>query len=342
MNGKVLIVGGDGHFGRLLIEDLRHHTDCEIVIGNRRSANLFDTSSVERALSGVAVAICAAGPFQELPTTLAESCLRLGIHYVDFADDRHFVRRIHSLVAKWPDPQTAVCTAWSTVSALSGLLTRIAAHASERIDEIYIHMAPGNRVQRGGSTITSLLHSVGISFTICRDGKWQTAHGWSAGRDYVFPPPIGRHRGYLVDVPDHESFPALFGAQTVEFSTSSELRFLNTAVSSSAWFVKRGIVRSWAPWSRVFQAGIALFATAGHDWGGVGVEVFGPKMHRRVSVVADSGGQRIAVMPAAIMTELLLSGFKQSGLVSPGDWLTAEQLQQACTVRGFRLTVEDL
>jgi hypothetical protein len=342
MNRKVLIVGGNGHFGRLLAEDLRQHTDCDVVIGNRRSANLFDPSSIKRALSGVSVAICVAGPFQEIPTTLAESCLRLGIHYVDFADDRTFVRKIHSLVKKSPDVQSAVCTAWSTVSALSGLLTSIAAEASNQIDEIYIHMAPGNRLPRGRGTITSFLHSVGTSFTLCRNGKWQTVRGWSSGRDYIFPPPIGRHRGFLVDVPDHEFFPALFGAQTVEFRTSSELRFLNTAVSSIAWFVRRGIVRSWVPLSGLFQAGAALFATTGHDWGGVGVEVFGPKVHRRVSVVADSGGQRIAVMPAAIMTELLLSGSQQTGLISPAGWLTVNQLHKACTARGFRLIVEDL
>jgi len=147
MNRRVLIVGGNGHFGRLLAEDLRQHTDCEIVIGGRRSANLFDASSIERALSGVAVAICVAGPFQDLPTTLAEVCLNLGIHYVDFADDRTFVRKIHSLVSKLPNVHSAVCTAWSTVSALSGLLTGIAAEASNQIDQIYIHMAPGTPSQ---------------------------------------------------------------------------------------------------------------------------------------------------------------------------------------------------
>src|SRR5689334_13281461 len=123
MNRKVLVVGASGHFGRLLTEDLRQNTKCEIVIGNRRSTNLFDLNSVERALCGVAVAICVAVPFQQLPTTLAESCLRLGIHYIDFADDRAFVRKIHSLVEKCPQTESAVYTAWSTVSALSGLLT---------------------------------------------------------------------------------------------------------------------------------------------------------------------------------------------------------------------------
>jgi saccharopine dehydrogenase-like NADP-dependent oxidoreductase len=342
MNRKVLIVGGAGHFGRLLAEDLHRHIDCEIVIVDRTSANLFNPASVEGALSGVAVAICVAGPFQELPTTLAESCLRLGIHYIDFADDRHFVRKIHSLVDKHQNPQSAVCTAWSTVSALSALLTHIAARSSGEIDEIYIHMAPGNRLPRGAGTIASFLHSVGTPFTICRHGQWQTALGWSAARDYLFPAPIGRRRGYLVDVPDHEFFPELFEARTVEFRTSSELQFLNMAVSSLAWFVKRGLVRSWTPWARAFQAGTALFAMAGHDWGGVGVEVYGSKLHRRASVVADSGGQSIAVMPAAIMTEMLLAESKYAGRISPVDWLAADPLSEACAMRGFRLIVEDL
>jgi hypothetical protein len=341
MKPKVLIVGGSGHFGRLLAEDLRH-TNCELVIGNRISTNLSDPSSLEHRLAGVSVAICVAGPFQELPTTLAELCLRRGIHYIDFADDRHFVRKIHSLVEKMSDPPAAVCTAWSTVSALSGLLTATAVKGSSEIDEIYIHMAPGNRVPRGTGTIASLLHSVGTSFTICRAGQWRSIRGWSSGRDYDFPPPVGRRRGYLVDVPDHERFPSLFVARTVEFRTSSELQVLNAAVTSLAWCVKRGLVRSWAPWSRVFQNAAALFGVAGHDWGGVGVEVFGTNIHRRASVVADTGGQRIAVMPAAIMTELLVAGSKRRGLISPADWLTTDELREACAKRGFRLIVEDL
>ena len=80
----------------------------------------------------------------------------------------------------------------------------------------------------------------------------------------------------------------------------------------------------------------------GHDWGGVGVEVVGRNGRHRVSVVADSGGQRIAVMPASVMTALLLSGSQHRGLVSPADWLTREELTEECSKRGFRLIVEEL
>ena len=85
---KVLIVGGTGYFGRLLVEDLRRHTDCELIVAGRNSADLRNPASLEAALKGASIAICAAGPFQALPTTLAELCLRDGIHYIDLADDR--------------------------------------------------------------------------------------------------------------------------------------------------------------------------------------------------------------------------------------------------------------
>jgi len=337
--GKVLVVGGTGHFGRLLVEDLRRHTDCELMVAGRRSADLSNPVSLEAVLRGVSVAICAAGPFQTLPTTLVELCLRRGIHYIDLADDRGFVSKIRSLVAAQNEPLAAVCTGWSTVSALSGILARIGAAGCETVDSIYIHMAPGNRVPRSVGTIASLLHSVGKPFKVLRNGSWCTVRGWSEGRDYVFPEPIGRRRGYLVDVPDHEFFPELFHARTVEFRTASELHILNLAVSSLGWSVRTGMVRNWVPWSRIFQRAAALLGFMGHGWGGVGVEVAGPNGRRSLSVVADSGGQRIAVMPACVMTALLLSGSIHRGLVSPADWLTREELIKECEKRRFRLIV---
>src|ERR1041385_5049668 len=201
-------------------------------------------------------------------------------------------------------------------------------------------MAPGNRVPRSAGTIASLLHSVGQPFNVLRNGSWWTVRGWSGGQDFLFPAPIGRRRGYLVDVPDHEFFPDLFHARTVEFRTASELRVLNLAVSSLGWFVRTGLVGSWVSSSRIFQRAAALLGSIGHDWGGVAVEVAGPNGRRSLSVMADSGGQRIAVMPACVMTALLLSGSIHRGLVSPADWLTREQLVAECEKRGFRLIAE--
>jgi len=339
---KVLVVGGTGHFGRLLMEDLRRYTDCDLVVGNRTVAELWNPVLLDAALSGVAVAICAAGPFQSLPTTLPELCLGRAIHYIDLADDRDFVRRVRNLVPHQDNDLPGVCPGWSTVSALSGLLAQIGAAGLGNIDAIHIHMAAGNRLPRGRGTVASLLHSVGRPFNVCRNGRWQTVHGWSEPRNFLFPLPIGLRCGYLVDVPDHELFPQLFDARTVEFRTASELRILNLATSFLGWCVREGLVRSWSSWSRTLQRAAAIPGFSGHDWGAVGVEVIGSGGHRRVMVIADSGGQRIAAMPASIMTAALLSGASHHGLVSPATWLTPEQLRAECRKRGFQLIVEDL
>src|SRR5207302_4392034 len=136
------------------------------------------------------------------------------IHYIDLADDRGFVRKVRSLAHG--APASAVCTGWSTVSALSGAMVRIAAQDSAAIDSIQIHMAPGNRGARNMATIASLMHSIGQQFGIFRDGAWRTVTAWSQPRDFLFPQPIGIRRGFIVDVPDHEPFPDLFGSRTAD------------------------------------------------------------------------------------------------------------------------------
>ncbi len=346
----VLVIGGTGFFGRLLIDDLSRQVDCDLSVASRRPlqscrfktvvADLHDPDSLDRALEGVTVAICAAGPYQELPALLVQSCLNRGIHYIDMSDDRSFVRNVASIASSHKDPASAVCTGWSTVPALSGLLVRIASAGMRSVESIHIQMAPGNRGARQSATIASLLHSVGRTFLMFRNGAWTPVRGWSEPRDFSFPSPIGKRRGYLVDVPDHEIFPKVFGARTVEFRAGSELRALNGCLS-----LMQLTHRSFAPYSVVFQRAAAMLSWMGHDSGAIGVEVTGDK-RVRACIVATSGGERMAVMPASVMTGSLLSRSADRraprGLVSWTDWLTEEQLRSEGAKRGFELIVDAL
>jgi hypothetical protein len=329
-----------------LIQDLLLYSNCDLVVSSRHprhsdrfrtvAADLTDLKSLENSLSGVDVAICAAGPYQHLPTLLCELCIDRGIHYIDLADDRSFVRQIQALAAS-RKCESAICTAWSTVSALSGALVRIASHEMTAMKSIYIHMAPGNRGARQAGTITSLMHSVGRTITIWRDGTSHVATGWSEPRDYRFPAPVGVRTGYLVDVPDHDLFPQLFSADTVEFRTSSELTSQNRILS----LLSRSR-HNYVSWSPFIQRGAALLSWIGHDWGAVGVEVHGSS-HCRVSVVAETHAPRLAVLPAAVTAISLLSQPGQHrGLVPHADWISTGQLNEECRKRGFILAMEKM
>src|SRR3989338_7131705 len=187
---KVLVVGAGGYFGSLLVQELLEYTDCHVIAAGRdherlsknlhqfKSARLSfevidlkDARSVESLLNEIQVAICAAGPFQKLPLTLLELCLEKKIHYIDFSDDRQFVKKVHEAVKRVSVKENlpVVCSGWSTLPALTGVLTRIAVKDFEKVTSINIQMAPDNRSPRAGATVASLLSSVGSSFSIWRN-----------------------------------------------------------------------------------------------------------------------------------------------------------------------------
>ena len=362
---RLLLVGGSGYFGCALASELLRDTECELILAGRnrvkleharrtlgshprvqtRVLDLHLPDTIVPALSGVDVAVCAAGPFQRLPITLAELCLERGIPYLDLADDRGFVARVRDAAAKG-DQGPAVCSGWSAVPALSGVLARIATEGLDRVASIDVQIAPGNRAPRQAGTVASLLASVGRAFLVSTPGGWREVRGWSEPGSFPFPPPIGPRTGYLVDVPDHELFPAIFDAGRVEFRVGAELALLNRGLSALAWLSRRGMVRDWTRWTPVFRASMAVLGWMGHDWGAVGVKVTGTcaarPLVRRACVVAERHGHRIPVMPAAIMAADLLAGRVHGGLVPVDRWLDRPRLETECRRRGYRLLVEDL
>jgi saccharopine dehydrogenase-like NADP-dependent oxidoreductase len=283
----ILVVGASGYFGSLLVEDLLRHTDANVWVGARGRrglemllrrfgpdlsqrlipcvCDLAQPASVEAVLPQVDVAICAAGPYQRLPLTLLESCVKHGVPYIDMADDRGFFVKAQDWVAQRDGtPLPTLCIGWSAVPALSGLLARMAVEGMDRVDALFIQIAPGNRFPRNEGTVSSLLASLGKPCRLWREGEWREVPGWSEPRAFQFPLPIGPRRGYLVDVPDHEIFPALFHARRVEFRVGSELAVLNHGASALAW-LSRELAIHWGAWAGWLAPVMGVLGFLGHD-----------------------------------------------------------------------------
>ena len=356
----MLVVGAGGYFGRQLVEELLSETSARVIAAGRDVArleqtfcdrlgegsrlsvtrvDLHDGSTVEAALHGVGVCIGAAGPFQKLPQTLLHAALAREVAYIDLSDDRRFCDVV---LARAADAAVPVATGWSVLPALVGVLARRATEAFDVVTSLDLSIAPGNRMPRAHGTVASLLASVGRPIEVWRDGACLTVSGWSEPAPFDYPAPVGRRKGWLVDVPGLDVLGRTFGADRVEFRVGGEIGFLNVLVSALAWPVRWRIVPSWVPCAGLLRCGMALFGRFGTSVGAVGVEASGRRaghgVRTRVTLVAEHDGHRIPVLPAVEMARHLLDGSEpRTGPLPPHDWIGWDDLLVSCERRGYRL-----
>lgn len=353
MSGRVLVVGGLGFFGRLLVAELLRETEARVVVGGRRRADfeafrgacaggerlsftpvdLRRTEDAAAAVAGADLAVCAAGPSQGLPPTLAQACLGADVPYLDLADDRAFVARARALAR--PEGPTFF-PGCSTSPALTAALTAVAVAGRGPVDTIRVALAAGNAARRQEATIASLLESVGAPLRLRAGAGWRETAGWTEPAVFAFPPPIGPRTGRLVDVADHDLLPALFGAQSAEFRVAPEFAPLGGVLAALGGLRRRGLLGDLRRWTSAFRLGLAALSGLGHEWGALGVEA-----GRRVWLVADHEAPAMAVLPAVVMARRILAGAAPRGLVPLADWLPRAELERECARRGWRLVVEE-
>ena len=110
---RVVVYGGDGFFGRLVVEDLLKYSSAEIIVASRHpnagtfqpfetrvhkiESDINDYASALSTIEGAGVVVNCIGPFQGQTLNLLRACIEKHVAYVDVADDRDFVVRCHQL-----------------------------------------------------------------------------------------------------------------------------------------------------------------------------------------------------------------------------------------------------
>jgi len=358
---RVVVYGGNGFFGRIIVDDLLRHTTARIEIASRSGrtvefpgfeyrvrsveSDLRNEASVLRTIAGADLVIVAAGPFQGMPQTVLQACIAECVPYIDVGDDRDFVRRAYALAESEGTPKGMVALiGCSVVPGLTSLLTRFAQDTVPRIIQTKICISPGTRHPRGPGSFACLLSTIGREYTAPADGNEEPVTGWTQPERVSFPIPMGDRTVYrVVDIADHFIQPRYFGTQTIEFRIGSELSALNLLLS----VVRRlrqafGIgVSGLVPISRLLVHVAALF---GSTAGGVMVEVAGHAggEHRCETwcVFAGDGGERIPSMLPAIAADMILrKEITGTGIVPPTDWIARDQLVDKLAARGIRVAV---
>lgn len=138
---RVVVYGGNGFFGRIIVDELLRRTAARIEIASRSArsvefpgyehrvrfveSDLYDQDSVLPTVAGAELVILAAGPFQGMPLTVLQACMVEHVPYIDVADDRDFVCRAYALVES-QDARLGMFAliGCSAVPGLTSLLTR--------------------------------------------------------------------------------------------------------------------------------------------------------------------------------------------------------------------------
>ncbi|WP_220479022.1 saccharopine dehydrogenase family protein [Marilutibacter spongiae] len=294
MAGKafgVVVLGGYGHFGRLIVERISGIGGCEAWVGGRDRdratamarqygarvlhVDLCDPGLAERLRStGASLVIHAAGPFQHLDLRVAEAALSAGMHYVDLADGRAHVLGIDALDARARALDRLVCSGASSVPALSGAVVDALRPRFARLQGVHVGITASAQAP-GRATLASVLSWCGRPLPRSGPGVG-VAHGLQGPVRHVFPAPLGTRWLLDCDVPDLALLPRRHpDLAAVRFSAGLGLDLYQLGGWLLSWPVRWGLLPDPVPLAGAMQAIAQRLAPLGDGCSGMFVSLSG-------------------------------------------------------------------
>lgn len=332
---RVLVVGAYGFFGSRLVTRLARQSGLHIVLAGRSSSaarELAESLAPEASSSlshealdvmapgladrlkalAVNVLIHTSGPFQGQDYRVAQACVQAGVHYVDLADGRDFVCGIQALDAQARGAGVLLLSGASSVPALSTAVVDALAEGMSRVQSIDIGISPGNRTDRGLSTVAAILSYCGQPLP---SSGSEPVIGWLRSYAHHYPQPVGRRLLSACDVPDLALLPLRYeNRPAVRFGAGLELSFLQRGMNIMAWLAHKGLVQSWSAHANWLKRMADWFRNWGSDVGAMhvtvsGLDAQGQPSQRSWGLMAGSGdGPYVPTLAASALVRKLAAG----------------------------------
>ncbi len=335
-NKKVLVLGGYGNFGKRIVEDLSTIKNIEILIAGRDinkaqklvselkpGANaqlttlLINISSKDfsDSLNTISpfLVIHTSGPFQKQDHRVPLACLNANAHYIDLADDTHFVCNIESLNLEAKEKDLLIVSGASSVPGLSSAVLDHYKEEFTNIHDIDIAIAPGNKAERGEATVRGVLSYTGKPFPSFKNGATTPSYGWMDVRQLNFDGIIGKRWLANVDVPDLSLYPSRYNVKnSVVFQAGLELPILHFGMNIMAWLTKLNLFKSRDKLTKPIIFMSKVLSRLGTDKGAMRVSVTGNYKETPKEITwtlfADNGvGPYIPIISTIIIARKLIS-----------------------------------
>jgi hypothetical protein len=326
---KVLILGGYGNFGKRIARMLTRQNISVIIAGrdfvkaeklvlelpaSYGSAVAFDIKkelSAQFSILKPTVVINTCGPFQNNDYTVAETCIKQGINYIDLADGREFVTGICTLDTEAKKQNVAAISRASTVPGLTSAVIEHFLPEFSAIDSLKFGIAPGQKAERGLATTQAILSYVGKKLKPCPGYK--TRYGWQDLYIQSYPV-IGRRLMANCEIPDLDLLPKKYGIKKIQFSAGMENPIVHMGIWLLSWLIRLGLPLKLPNYSATLLKASNWFDSFGSADGGMhiiidGKDASGKVLNKTWFIIAlDGDGPYIPTIPAVILTKKILAG----------------------------------
>jgi len=334
-DGKILIIGGYGHVGRLIAGRLAPLFPDRIIIAGRniekaktvatvighgvegRAIDIFTASSNGASDGAVPenvtlVLVC----IDQNTTRFAEQCLNRGICYIDISADYGFLSQLEKLdqLAK----QKSACVVLS-VGVAPGLTNLLAARVKQKMDsveriEILLEFGLGD--DHGQAAVEWMFDNLDATFEIRKNGQVNTVQSFDESINIGLSSKHPARPAYCFNFSDQHVIGRTLGVPDVSTWVRFEDRFSTWlfAKASQAGLGKLLRRRRW----RKIAVWLFLNVHMGSDSCGVAVRAMGRAGNNTQTQVQTIGiiGRKEALMTAIVAAETVRQVL--SGKLPPG------------------------
>ena len=307
------------------------------------SLDMAHPPALRAALDGVFAVVDTCGPFQGRGYGVAEACIAQGVHYVDVADARAYVKGFSRLNEGARERGCLLVTGAGTLPAVTSTLVDSMTARFDRITEIHTAISTGNRDLRGPAALRNILSYAGRPISVMEKGGWRTHYGWSRPQSIRFPAPVGKRRVYLIDTPDLDIFPQRYAAHTVSARAGMQLGLFNHGLYVLARLKRHNRIADLSRHVRPLLTASRMFRASGDATGGVRVAVRGEHQGQKVEhhaflIARDTRGIVIPASPSvALIRKWVHQGVSSTGAVPAVGLLTLDDIRNV--LRGYEVSL---
>ncbi|MBP0018401.1 MAG: saccharopine dehydrogenase NADP-binding domain-containing protein [Cyanobacteria bacterium SBLK] len=290
MNQKVLILGGCGRIGNNVAGDLLKYTESTVIVTSRRlngesvggigsvgeggrkeflQLDLADRDRLCQVIRSCDLVVHCAGPFDYRDAFVLQSCIELGVNYLDVSDRPPFVKK--ALTYREAAQKAGVTAILSTgvFPGISNSMVRQGVESLDRAEAIYLYYVVAGSGGAGVTVMRTTFLGLQHPFQAWIEGEWREVLPYSDRILADFPDPYGKVGVYWFEVAETYSFVESFpGVKTVVTKFGSFPDFYNHLT----WLTARFMPPAWLSNSIEFLSQTAYKMTEFTDtFSGVGV-----------------------------------------------------------------------